>query len=499
MNYICGLIGAGSHIHCLTNCKLNSYLMKKLLLACAAAAFGFGFASAEELTITWANEGFANAADITTVDKSPVSLTFALGENANKNNPKYYNTGNGFRMYVGNTVTVSVESGYQIDEISFTASGTNYLFASTASEGSIATEGTVSTWTPAEANTAEVTFTKGTGTSRITTTVVKYSSTGSAALEPAGLAFPAAEYTAKFPGSFTAPELSKDTDMAATYTSSNEEVATVDAATGAVTIVKPGTTVITATTEANEKYQKGSAKYTLTVVGSASSLADLYELAALDAAGVYEIECPLTVTFVNNRNVYVVDAQNDATLIYMATKEDAANYTEGDVLASGWTVKYSPYFNLPEFVPTAALPTVSSKGATYEIAEVTLAEVNKDYLNKVICIKKVTLPELPADTKVNTTVTNGDASLAFRNTFGLPAFEPAEGEEYNVKGILSIYNEDLQFLPIEISVASGVASIEANEGVAAYYDLNGRQVKGQLQNGLYIKVLNGKATKVIVK
>lgn len=49
-----------------------------------------------------------------------------------------------------------------------------------------------------------------------------------------------------------------------TYSSSNQKVATIDA-TGTVTLVGPGTTVIKATTEADDTYREGSAQYTLTV------------------------------------------------------------------------------------------------------------------------------------------------------------------------------------------------------------------------------------------
>ncbi len=82
----------------------------------------------------------------------------------------------------------------------------------------------------------------------------------------ANLSFPGTEYTANLGESFTAPELTKATTADVTYTSSNPEVATVDAATGAVTLVAAGTTTITATCEENDEYKAGKAEYTLTIV-----------------------------------------------------------------------------------------------------------------------------------------------------------------------------------------------------------------------------------------
>ena len=62
-----------------------------------------------------------------------------------------------------------------------------------------------------------------------------------------------------------------DPERPISYSSSNQEVATIDA-TGLVTLVGPGTTVIKATTEADDTYRKGVAQYTLTVKASSVTL-----------------------------------------------------------------------------------------------------------------------------------------------------------------------------------------------------------------------------------
>lgn len=85
-------------------------------------------------------------------------------------------------------------------------------------------------------------------------------------LDDAGLSFPEASYTVNVGETFTAPELTKTTDAAATYESSNTGVATVDASSGAITIVGVGTTTITATTPETDVYKAGNASYTLKVV-----------------------------------------------------------------------------------------------------------------------------------------------------------------------------------------------------------------------------------------
>lgn len=86
------------------------------------------------------------------------------------------------------------------------------------------------------------------------------------AKDNAELSFPEKSYTVKQGEEFTAPSLSKATDAAPVYTSSEESVATVNASTGAVTIVGKGTTVITATCNETDDFYEGSAKYTLVVL-----------------------------------------------------------------------------------------------------------------------------------------------------------------------------------------------------------------------------------------
>lgn len=63
---------------------------------------------------------------------------------------------------------------------------------------------------------------------------------------------------------FTEPDLSGN-KTTVTYSSSDEKVATVDAASGKVTILSAGKTEITATAEESEEYKTATAKYTLTV------------------------------------------------------------------------------------------------------------------------------------------------------------------------------------------------------------------------------------------
>ena len=85
--------------------------MKKFLLSflCLVAMTMTGYAT--EATVTVADLGYANAADLTTivVDEN-VTITFAQGSNSN-NAPKYYDSGKAARCYAGNIITFSCSAG----------------------------------------------------------------------------------------------------------------------------------------------------------------------------------------------------------------------------------------------------------------------------------------------------------------------------------------------------------------------------------------------------
>lgn len=151
------------------------------------------------------------------------------------------------------------------------------------SEGSLsASEVTISAATGDEWTNCTLNITGATPTSQITFSGVQPSKArffigevtitqSTSGKESAGLAFEGGNsFTVDLSGTFTAPTLTKATDAAATYASSNPDVATVDATTGAVSLVAAGQTTITATTPETDTYAAGSASYTLTVTDLAS-------------------------------------------------------------------------------------------------------------------------------------------------------------------------------------------------------------------------------------
>lgn len=543
--------------------------MKKFLLSLATLALAASTAMADQLTVTWADENIGNGIDVPTTTKAPVTFSFSKG--SNNNTPKYYNTGNGIRLYGGNTMTISVAEGYELTSVVLnTSTGSNAINSgTTVTNGTITIDGGTTTLT-ANANVSSMTMTEGgtSGHARIQSIVVNYTAVAGDK-ELAGLQFPESSYTAILGQAFTAPTLTKATNAAVSYTSSNPEVAAVNATTGEVTLVAAGTTTIKAEAPENDTYTAGSAQYTLTVVKGYNTLAE-YLAACGNKNDEGYINCPLTVTFTNGANTYVIDDAGTAALIF---KYDLG-YEVGNIIPAGWAAKTDVYYGLVELVPVGTMPaSTENSGVTYN--EVT--SIDDTMMNQIVVLKNVNFAaETPAtaasftgtvgeteytfynkftiastaagiyDVKVAVSTRNGlqlypieyqqavsevpvisasdlneDNEFASTSTVTITAAEgatiyyrtntEADFQVYNaaftINATTSIYAyavEEGKQQSREVSVtyyynpSLGIDGIEVENGAAQYYNMQGVRVANP-ENGMYIRVQNGKAQKVIIK
>lgn len=165
--------------------------------------------------------------------------------------------------------------------------------------------------------------------------------------EAAGLSFgEVTKFTADLGSTFTSPTLTKTTDAAATYTSSETSVATVDASTGDVTLVGAGTTTITATTPETDAYMAGSASYTLTVTDLASMpkfqkattiTSGKRYLIVVDNGGELNVAEAITSNY-GYLQVTVPAATDGAGNLYMENLDNAFTITSSTD-GSGYTIK----------------------------------------------------------------------------------------------------------------------------------------------------------------
>ena len=242
-------------------------------------------------TVTFANSGYFNQQTISTVTLTNATITFAKGSN-NNNAPKYYTTGAAIRCYGGNTFTVKSDNEITNISLSFaTGEDSNEITANvgTYSNG---------VWT-GSAKSITFTIDGSSGHRRIASISVTAGS-------PENLT----EFITSCCTPWAAPTLSANTSIAVggtttitysgttygdvTYTSSNIDVATVDA-NGKVTGVKPGKTTITASwdgVDGSGNYCPAEATIDVTVTGSFTITYDANHASATGATTATTIAYP---------------------------------------------------------------------------------------------------------------------------------------------------------------------------------------------------------------
>ena len=217
-------------------------------------------------------------------------------------------------------------------------------------------------------------------------------------LEDAGLAYDVETFTATIGEENEFPVLANPNELPVTYTSSNEDVATIDA-DGNITLVAAGETTITATSEETSEFEAGEASYVLTVEEKPEPIepgTDKYEL--VTDASTLAADDEILIAYVNtdeevialamgatqatnNRPAVEVVYNDDATLTPDATAQVIK--LEGD--EEGW------YFN-----------------------------VGDGYLYAASSSKNIMKTQAEADENAKATIEiaeNGDATIIFQGEF----------------------------------------------------------------------------------
>ena len=161
-------------------------MKQKLLLVLGFMLVTLGL-QAEEVSIKFSEQGYANAQEVTECKiGNDVVVTFSKGGNSSTT-PKYYNTGTAFRLYAKNTMTIAVPSNATINSVVMTTGEGEYVVnsGSTVTPGALVISGTTATISDINAN--SVTFTQGgeKGHVRILTLTVNYTTDENAVVLPA--------------------------------------------------------------------------------------------------------------------------------------------------------------------------------------------------------------------------------------------------------------------------------------------------------------------------
>ncbi len=204
--------------------------------------------------------------------------------------------------------------------------------------------------------------------------VVITSSGGTPSKPKAQLSFDATTATATLGEAFTAPTLTTTPEgIAVTYSSSNADVATVDASTGAVTPVKAGTATITATFAGNDDYTEASASYELTVISN-ETVDGLYAAGQRLTETTQTFKVKLTdavITYVNGQNAYMEDATGGVLIYYTNHGFMPGQKINGVVTVAGELYGGST----KEFTALDATEATVTDGAEIPVTELTVAEL----------------------------------------------------------------------------------------------------------------------------
>ena len=369
---------------------------------------------------------------------------------------------NHLRTYTNGTITISVPNEYIITSIVFSSPNSTAKNLSTT-VGTYDNNG--GTWT---GSSNSVNFACS-ATSRFNTIEVTYQSSGVPVKKDPQLAFSETEVTATIGEAFTAPTLTKETTADVTYSSDNEEVATVDAQTGAVTIVAVGTATITAQAEENDEFASGSASYTITVKNPVLT----------------EVTLPYSESFKNDQGSFVIEDVNLSDLTYVWKHDSkfgymkASAYAGSNKAAESWLV--SPTINMTEIAEaTLAFDQCINKffGTVEDEATLWVKEEGGEW--NQITITYPTLPESGnwSDFETQTVDLTPYAGKKIKIGFKYTSTEEAAGT-WEIKNI-SI-----------TGLATGINKVETDteDANAPVYNLSGQRVNDSYK-GIVIK--NGK-------
>lgn len=297
--------------------------------------------------------------------------------------------------------------------------------------------------------------------------------------EESDLSFSAASAEGIVGETFTAPTLNNPHSLPIVWSSSKETVATVDAS-GNVTLIGGGKTVIKATTEGNDSYVGGSAQYEITSIGLANNILELVANAP-EVGQQVKVNFPVTVAFCSGANAYVFDAENHSTCINNPKNEEGSTGTEktdiykvGDVIPAGWIATNSnPYELVWRGIPEESTEKVE---VVYPIVDSINYETDG---SRVVVVENVVFTTSTPEGNEQGTININGTGYRFEDTFGVGS-QPAG--TYNVT--LIVKHGRINWLaPINFEVpeitapasselkvsVTGEGTVEFNEGEESWY------------------------------
>lgn len=413
-----------------------------LILSCMLMVMGM---RAEEVTITFSNQGYDNAQAITELELgNGFTATFDKGTNSNA--PRYYNTGSALRLYAANTMKITAPTNGTIISVILNTQNGDYVVnkSSTATPGTLGIDGT--TATISNINSQSVTFTQGgsSGHVRIVTLTVNYSIDENVVVLPDKPKFE--------PSSCSFLETQKVTISCSTdgatiyYTTDGSEPTLDDEVYSSPLEITTTTTVKAIAVNENGESEIAEATYTKVEAMSIAEAKEAYDEAGTDTEVFINLENAV-VTVNKGQYIFIQDETTGINIF-----QSSASYAVGTKFTQGILAGTSSAYNKMHQITNAEFTDVET--TTVEVAPiaVTVAQLNADYATYEGRYVKLTDVEL-----AGTTITQGEDSYVAYDRFGIGfASQYPTATTCDIEGIVACYGATLQIFPVVITVKEAV-------------------------------------------
>ncbi len=169
---------------------------------------------------------------------------------------------------------------------------------------------------------------------------------------------------------------------------------------------------------------------------------DVQALFELNKGTNARIKSDLVAIYQKGNRLFVKN--NDTfTLVYGTLTETFEN---GDIIRDA-VASWSEYQGAKQLVPVDSTFVVAEKGSPVEPVESVLEDMGQDMVHTYFIIKNAALTD--------STITDETMTMKMFNQFEIDLTGIEEDAQYDVKGFLTVYKQELEIYPVEISKVGG--------------------------------------------
>ena len=179
------------------------------------------------------------------------------------------------------------------------------------------------------------------------------------------------------------------------------------------------------------------------IVPDTTDVRNISELYALDAGDLGRFTKPLTVLYQHNSDMYVKDFDGNYGLVYGAV---GAEFNNGDFINSP-VASWQLYNGIKEIIPVKNFTNDGHGDLVYAEEPGLIEDLSTEMVHMFVHMSDVLFE--PTDNELNFTMSDESSeTMTLRNKYGLTI--PVDGNNHDVWGFLTIYQDHLQIYPVSI-------------------------------------------------